>query len=267
MGDWHDGFTRTIAVAGVPAEYDGSIATAEAEGVASGDVHAAAAGCVGNVVEVAVGILKLVINGRRQDVIANSEATGGNLGGATSALQVAKGRFSGTDWQLVGVVTENFFDNDGFGFIAKRSGGAVGVEIIHLVGPNTGMSERELHGAGALFASGIGVAHVMGIAGAGPADHFSVNVGTAAASVIQFFQRDDATAFADDEPIAFGVEWARGFFRFVVSGSEGVDCAKGDDDDRMDRCIGAAGQHHIGITPADKVGGMGDGGGGTITTG
>ena len=97
MGDRDDRLTGISAVAGVPAQHNGGVATAETEGIAGRDVDAAAASDVWNVVEVAVGVLELLIDGRRQGVVTNRQAASGNFGGATRALQVSECGFGGTD--------------------------------------------------------------------------------------------------------------------------------------------------------------------------
>ena len=82
----------------------------------------------------------------------------------------------------------------------------MGVEVIDLFRTNTGFVERQLQGTCALFAGRIRVTHVMRIAGRAPADHFRVDARAAPFRVFIFFEHQHAPAFADDEPITFGVE-------------------------------------------------------------
>ena len=101
-------------------EYDRGIAAAEAERIAGRNIDAPMAGDVRYIVKVAVGIRIFVIDGRRQDVVADGQAAGGDLGGPTRALQMTQRGFGGADRQFVGAVAKNFLDDNGLGFIAER---------------------------------------------------------------------------------------------------------------------------------------------------
>src|SRR5438045_9093584 len=71
------------------AHDEGNILPAESKTVGEGEVAASFAGGVGDVIEVAVGVGVLVVDRRRQNVIANREQADDRLRGPGGGNQVA----------------------------------------------------------------------------------------------------------------------------------------------------------------------------------
>jgi hypothetical protein len=111
------------------------------------------------------------------------------------------------------------------------------------------------------------MAHVIGVAGRTPAGQLGVDRGVAAFGALQFFEHEHAASLADDKAVALGVKRAGSHFRFVVPVGDGIDEAERDHDHRVNRRVGTAGEHHVGVAAHDGVGGVRDGGGRAIAAG
>ena len=79
---------------------------------------------------------------------------------------------------------------------------------------------------------------------------------------VQFFQDDDAAAFAQHEAVAARVEGAGGVFGVVVAAGHGAHVGEAGHGHRGDGRLGAAGDNHIGVAAQDDLVGVADGVGG-----
>ena len=102
--------------------------------------------------------------------------------------------------KLLGVVAESQLDRIGFVDIAQRGGGAVRVEVLHLVGVDTGIAQRGLHRT--LGAVHIGCCHVVGISAHAEADQFGVDLGAARLGVLVLLEHHHAGTLAQHETVA-----------------------------------------------------------------
>src|SRR5581483_6497043 len=82
--------------------------------------------------------------------------------------------------------------------------------------------------------------------------------GPAFSGKFQFFENQNARAFANDEAIAVFVPRAAGAMRIVVTGGERPHSGKSSDSHRRDCGFRAAGDHHVGIAILDDPGGIAD---------
>src|SRR5947207_1509889 len=96
----------------VTTKYDGGIASAEAKGVAGRDFNIVMSSNVRHVVEIAVRIGVLVIDGGRQQVVLYRQAAGGHFGGPARPLHMTDGRLNRTDRNIVSTLAENFLHDD-----------------------------------------------------------------------------------------------------------------------------------------------------------
>jgi len=180
---------------------------AEAEGVVGDGVDLHFAGLVGNVVEVAVGVGGIVVDGLRHDVGLERLAADGHLHRAGGPEHVAGGAFCGADGEAPGMVPEDGLDGLCLADVALRRGGAVGVDVGNVFGVEAAGGQRGPHGARAAFAAGRWGGHVVGVGGVAVAGDLAVNPRAARLGVLEGLQYDDAGAFAHDEAVAVGVEW------------------------------------------------------------
>ena len=82
-------------------------------------------------------------------------------------------------------------------------------------------------------------------------DDFGEDVGVAAFSVFEFFDNENACAFAHNESVALSVERAAGMERIVVTGTECLEGAEPGQAERHDGCFRAAAYHHISVIALD----------------
>ena len=77
--------------------------------------------------------------------------------------------------------------------------------------------------------------------------------------MIERLQDHDAAALTDDESIAAAIERAGGSLGIVVSGREGPHSREAGDESLVHARLRTAGEHHVGIAPADRLPGLPDG--------
>ncbi len=155
------------------------------------------------------GIALLVGNAPRErgfDCVRRTQhVTGLRLSGRAGRI-VAENRCSGTAIHIVVVVRP----------------GAVQINPADVFGRKTCESQCRLKGKDCALSVGAGRGNMVGIAVGSIADEFGVNFRTAPFGVFQFFQHENPRAFADDQPVAVRVVWARGFFQFAVAAAGGI---------------------------------------------
>ena len=86
------------------------VGAAEAEGIGQGVLDVNLAHLVRNVVEIAVGIRRLVIDGGRNNSSLNNKRRDSGLYGSRCAEQVADHGLGGTDGKLAGMIAEELLD-------------------------------------------------------------------------------------------------------------------------------------------------------------
>ena len=220
---------------------------AEAEGVVGDGVDLHFAGLVGDVVEVAVGVGGLVVDGRRHGVGLERLAADGHLHRAGGPEHVAGGAFCGADGEAAGVVAKDGLDGLCLADVALRRGGAVGVDVGNILGVESAGGQCRPHGACAAFAAGCGGGHVVGVGGVTVAGDLAVNPRVACLGVLEGLEHDDAGAFAHDEAVAPGVEWPGGVLGIVVAPAHGPHAVEAAHGDGVDGGLGAAGEHDVGV--------------------
>ena len=105
------------------------VVAAEPEGVVGDGVDLHFARLVGNVVQVAVGVGGIVVDGWRHDVGLERLAADGHLHRAGGPEHMAGGTFCGADGEAASVVPEDGLDGLCLADVALRRGGAVGVDV------------------------------------------------------------------------------------------------------------------------------------------
>ena len=172
---------------------------AEAEGVVERDTDFLLPGGVGDVVEVALGVGIVEIDGGRGYRIADGEGADGGLDGAGGTEEVAGHGLTGTDKEAVLCVSakEGLY-RLGLADVADAGRGAVRVDVIDFVGVDAAFIEGHFHAADGSFALGEGGGHVIGIGTEAVAGDLAVNGCAAAFGVFEFLDEKDASAFAHD---------------------------------------------------------------------
>src|SRR3990172_12691718 len=108
-------------------------------------VGGAGAGLVGNVVEVAVGIADLVVDGRRNGSMAHSQYGDDRLDRPGPSEDVASHRLRRGDWHPISILAESELDGGGLGRVLGHGRSAVGVDVADLGGPDAGIFHGSDH--------------------------------------------------------------------------------------------------------------------------
>ena len=93
----------------------------------------------GDVVEVALGIGLVEIDRGRDQIAVDGQGRDDRFHAAAGAEQMAELALGGADGQLFGVVAEGGLDGLGLGQVAQRRAGAVGVDVIDVIGVDAGI--------------------------------------------------------------------------------------------------------------------------------
>ena len=126
---------------------------AKTEGVVHDGVHGHFARGVRDVIQIALGVGILQIDGRRDDAVFDGQRARGHFHRARRAKHVAGRAFGGTDGKFFGVFTENRFDRLRFRNVADGRGSAVGIDVIHIFEIQAAGAERHFHAARRAFAA------------------------------------------------------------------------------------------------------------------
>ena len=102
------------------ADDQAAVVAAEAEAVGDGVADAGLAGAVGDVVEVAVGVGVVEVDGRVDDPGLDGQAQAISSTPPLAPEQVADHALGAADGQLAGVVAEDLLDGLGLGHVAQR---------------------------------------------------------------------------------------------------------------------------------------------------
>ena len=161
--------------AGEAAEDQGGVVAPETQVVGEGVLGLELPRRVGHVVEVAVGVGRGVVDGRRQHAVAQGEQRGDRLDAAGRAQGVPGHALGARHRQLARVLAEHLLDHRGLAGVVVLGRGAVRVDVAERVGRDAGVAQRHAHARRAARAGGVGGGLVVGVAGAAVADHLAVD--------------------------------------------------------------------------------------------
>ncbi len=95
--------------------------------------------------EVAGGIGRELVDGRRDDPDLDDESADACLEGAGGTEQMPGHRLGGAEDELTGAVTEHGLHGGGLGGVAVRRRGPVGVDVADVIGLDSPVAHREAH--------------------------------------------------------------------------------------------------------------------------
>ena len=245
--------------AGIPLQHERGVRATEPERVRQRDVDLALLGLVGNEIQRRRNRGIVEIDRRRHDVVANGERGKDRLDGAGRAQQMTDRRFRrGHRRRRLGLAQQPL-DSAELDLVAHRRRGAVGVDVVDVLGREASALESRLHAAETAVAVFGRRRDVIGIARHAIADDLGIDARAAPLGVLEILQHDDPGAFAHDEPVAILVVGARALRRRIVEARrERARRAKAGDGDPADRAFRATGDHHVGIAQRDQPAGIAD---------
>src|SRR5258708_11542294 len=143
--------------------------------------------------------------------------------------------------------------------VADGRRGAVGVEVADDAGIELRIAQRVAHDAEPSFVLGGGLRHVIRVRGHTVANYFRQDGSAAAASMLEFFENQDAGAFAHHEAIAVLVPGPAGASGIVVASRKRAHGGESADTHGRNGSFRASGNHYVGIMVLDDAKGIADG--------
>ena len=202
---WNRRVADRVSVAGVLLHYHAGVVSAEAESVAHGGAHGAALGLVEGEVEVVVDlgieVLGVVVDRRGDDVLVDGLDGENGLECSGGAEQVAGHGLGGAEVQLVGVVAEDFVYGLLLAAVADGRGGAVQVDVVDVLGPETCVAQGVLHDEDGSEPFGVRGGDVVCVGAHAAAHYFGVDLGSARLGVLKLFEHERGGTLADNEPV------------------------------------------------------------------
>ena len=174
---------------------------------------------VGNDIQVAGLVGDLIVDGSRHKAVVEAQGRDDGLHRAGSAQHMARHGLGGADHQLVGVAAEGLADGRRLTGVVEGRGGAVGVDVVHILQLEAAVGHGFGHGSGSALAVGGGRSDVIGVTGSAVADNFGVDLRAAGLGVFQLLQHQDAGALAHDETAALLVKGNGGPVRVRGTGT------------------------------------------------
>ena len=147
--------------------------------------------------------------------------------------------------KLVRVIAEQPLDRVRLDLVVGRRRCAVRVDVIDLFRADSGIGDRIQHDAVRAVAVFRRQRDVEGVAAHAVSDKFGDDLGAALLREFEFFEHEDAGAFADDKTVAILVEGPGSALRFFVARGKSAHGGKSTDAHRRDRGFRAAADHDV----------------------
>ena len=149
---------------------------------------------------------------------------------------------------------EQLVDRHGLGHVVERGGGAVGVDVGDVGRLDAGLLHRQFHARDRADTAGGWGGDVVGVGGAGPAQHLGQDGDVTFQGHVPLLEREDARSLPHDEAVAVGVERPGD-----TGGRERRHVRETGHRGAHERRLTAAGQNHVASAVGDQAGGVGDG--------
>mmetsp|Transcript_70655 Transcript_70655/g.220527 ORF Transcript_70655/g.220527 Transcript_70655/m.220527 type:complete len:303 (+) Transcript_70655:283-1191(+) len=160
--------------------------------------------------------------------------------------------------QAVRLAVEGTLDRSHLSHVTRRRGGAVAVHVADVLCRDTCILHGGLDTPSHTVALGVGLCHVVRVAGVGPAEVLRVDGCAPPLRVLQALQAEDARALAHDEAVAGLVPGPGRPLRLVVPRGEGLASVEAGNARQGDGCLGAARQDDVALPALDVAGSRGD---------
>ena len=147
---------------------------------------------------------------------------------------------------------EHGFHRGGLPGVIEMGGGAVGVDVAHLLRRNAAVGQRHGHGLGTAAAVRKRGGDVVSVAGRAVTDHLGVDLGSPSLGVFQLLQKQHARTLAHNKAAALRVKGDRGPFGVLRLG-QGLHRGKAADGQRRNGRLRAAAEHSVRVAVTDIV--------------
>src|SRR3954466_15558772 len=145
------------------------------------------------------------------------------------------------------MLAKGAFDGECLRPVAKTGGCPVRIDVLDVCCGDPGVAQRVSHHTITAIAIVWRGSYVMGIAAHSRADNLRQDASAALFSVLQFFENQNACAFADNESVPALVPWTTGLLRFIIPRRKRAHRCKAADSHRSYACFTAAADHHVSI--------------------
>jgi len=128
-----------------------------------------------------------------------------------------------------------------------------GVDVIDVARIDASFTQRLGDGAGGAARFRVWLRRGIGVEAAAQPKYFRVDRRAALLGVLQFFEHQDAGAFAQDEAVALAVEGTRYLGSGPIGLAQSAQRGVGENQQRIDSAVGAAGEHEVGVVARDQA--------------
>ena len=183
-----------------------AVFAAKGDAVADREVDGFGSRLVWDVVEIALGIGVVEIDGGVKEAGAHAEDGGGEAGGAAGALGVADHGFGGAHGDLICARAEALFQSRGLHLVVELGAGAVEIDVADFILGQSRLAQGELDGADGFLDFRGDLDAVIGIAAGAVAEDLGEDWGAALHGVLVIFQDEHPCPFTKHEAIAVDAE-------------------------------------------------------------
>ena len=153
-------------------------------------------GEVNAIIDILVQILRIMIDGGRDDSFFECHNARKCFYGSCSTDQVTGHRLGGIQVHVVDMIAEHALDRLQFRHIAQRSGGTMCIDIIDVLRLQSGIFDGEPHDAFRSFPVGVGCRHMIRIGGHTFTYHLGVYLRAACFGMLVLLQDKTSSSFA-----------------------------------------------------------------------
>ena len=211
------------------------------------------AGLVRDVVQVALGIRVLVIDGGGKPAGTHGLHAGYQLHRAGGRDQVPHHALDAANRGAAGRLPKHMLDRQGLDAVVDLGAGAVGIDITDLGWSDAGVLQRAIDAGDGSPALGMTVGHPEGVGGGEITGHLRKDLRAALFRVLQLLQNQHASPLTKHKSITLLVEGTGGPLGIGLVGGKGGEQIEPSHPKGVDHAVGPTGQNHVAIADSNEV--------------
>jgi hypothetical protein len=212
------------------------------------------AGAIRNVVEIAVWVGVGLVNGWRDRLVADLEASSNCLERAGYRERLPNHRFYRGYWDLVSMVSKAKLESVRIADVEVGKRASMGIDVVNFARGDSSILEGSLEGRSHDSAGEVALSHANCFSAGGRSQEFGIDARSARLRKPEFLQNDGGPTLRDHQSVAKTIIGARGCPRIADSGAERSKSAEGSERDREDRCFATSSDNNASAARVDQGG-------------